>query len=155
MILNIDLESNVPINQQLYESVVVGIATGALKAGCRLPSTRELAKQFGINFHTVNKAYSRLCNDGFIRLSRRIGAVILKDGVAPLEDEAFLDDLRRRLRLVLAEATAHGISSDEALLECQRILHSFREKPFIDSGRSYAKINTIVPGEEMMKRIDR
>lgn len=123
--MSVDLDSDVPINQQLYEQIVDAVATGVLGVGSRLPSTRQLAEQFGINFHTVNKAYSRLHQQGFIRLSRRTGAVVLRDGSA-LPDDGFVEEWRHRLRPILAEAAAHGLPTDEVFGECQKILRAFR-----------------------------
>lgn len=60
MILLIDLESDVPLYQQLRDRVVEAIAAGQLRAGDSLPSTRQLASDLGINFHTVNKGYDEL-----------------------------------------------------------------------------------------------
>ena len=40
---------------------------------------RQLADEIGINMHTVNKAYSVLKQEGFLRLDRRRGAVIALD----------------------------------------------------------------------------
>ena len=40
---------------------------------------RQLADDIGINMHTVNKAYSVLKQEGFVKLDRRRGAVISLD----------------------------------------------------------------------------
>ena len=37
---------------------------------------RQLADSIGINMHTVNKAYSVLRQEGFVKLDRRKGAVV-------------------------------------------------------------------------------
>ena len=57
MILDVDLTSEVPIYQQIRDRIVEAIATGEAAVGSGLPSTRQLAVDLGINFHTVNKAY--------------------------------------------------------------------------------------------------
>ena len=66
----IDVTSEVALYQQLFDRVVEGIASGELVAGDQLPSTRQLAADFGINFHTVRKAYDLLRQQGLIRLTR-------------------------------------------------------------------------------------
>src|SRR5204862_5475172 len=71
MILNVDLTSEVPIYQQLRDRIVEAIADGVLTEGSSLPATRALAADFGINFHTVNKAYDLLRQQGLIRLNRK------------------------------------------------------------------------------------
>ena len=76
MILNVDLASEVPIYQQIRDRIVEAIADGVLTEGSPLPATRALAADFGINFHTVNKAYDLLRQQGLIRLNRKTGAVV-------------------------------------------------------------------------------
>ena len=40
---------------------------------------RQLAESIGINMHTVNKAYTVLKQEGFVKVDRRRGAVIAID----------------------------------------------------------------------------
>ena len=51
--------------------IIVGIATNRLKEGESLPSVRQLAESIGINMHTVNKAYTVLKQEGFVKVDRR------------------------------------------------------------------------------------
>ena len=53
MILDLDPQSPVPLYQQLVEQVRGMIALGALKAGDRLPTVRDLAVQARINRNTA------------------------------------------------------------------------------------------------------
>ena len=79
MILTLDMSSDVPIYQQIYDGIILGIASGKLPEGESLPSVRQLAVEIGVNIHTVNKAYNLLRQDGFIQMWRREGAVIYPD----------------------------------------------------------------------------
>ncbi|MBT1001992.1 GntR family transcriptional regulator [Paenarthrobacter sp. DKR-5] len=121
MILNIDLASAVPIYQQLRDQVVEAIADGELAEGSSLPPIRTLAADFGINFHTVNKAYDLLRKEGLIRLNRKTGAVV----AASAADPPFAADWTARARTLLAEAVARGLSADEVLATCRSVLDSF------------------------------
>ncbi|HJP80678.1 MAG TPA: GntR family transcriptional regulator [Pseudonocardiaceae bacterium] len=121
MILNVDLASEVPIYQQLRDRIVEAIADGVLIEGSSLPATRALAADFGINFHTVNKAYDQLRQQGLIRLNRKTGAVV----IATEADAAFRADWAARARTLLAEAVAKGLSADEILRTCRSVLDSF------------------------------
>ena len=76
----------------------MGIATDMLREGDMLPSVRQMAETVGINMHTVNKAYTVLKQDGFIRLGRR-GAVIAVDA----DKAQAIVKMRKRLRIVLAK----------------------------------------------------
>ncbi|MFK4299638.1 DNA-binding transcriptional MocR family regulator [Arthrobacter sp. GAS37] len=64
MILNVDLASEVPIYQRLRDRIVMGSPRACWPRVSSLPATRTLAADFGINFHTVNKAYDLLRQQG-------------------------------------------------------------------------------------------
>src|SRR3984893_15648263 len=102
MILNVDLASEVPIYQQLRDRIVEAIAEGVLTAGSTLPATRALAADFGINFHTVNRAYDLLRQQGLIRLNRKTGAVVTPTIAGP----PFRGGSTAHARSLLAEAVA-------------------------------------------------
>jgi GntR family transcriptional regulator len=122
MILNVDLASEVPIYQQLRDQIVEAIADGVLTEGSALPATRALGADFGINFHTVNKAYDLLRRQGLIRLNRKTGAVVTQ----AVADPSFLQaQWTPRARILLAEAIAKGLSAEEVLATCRSVLDSF------------------------------
>ena len=70
MYIVIDFNSDEAIYMQLRNQIIMGIATEQIKEGDTLPSVRQLAEEIGINMHTVNKAYSVLKQEGFIKLDR-------------------------------------------------------------------------------------
>ena len=41
-----------------------------------LPSVEQMADEIGINMHTVNKAYTILRQEGFVKVDRRQGAFV-------------------------------------------------------------------------------
>ena len=128
MLLNIDLTGVVPIYQQIRDQVVEAIATGQLVEGSGLPSTRQLAVDIGVNFHTVNKGYDLLRQQGLLRLNRKSGAVVARDPQSGRPEAGFQDAWRTRLRTLLAEAVAHGINHQAVLDTCQDVLGSFAER---------------------------
>src|SRR6185437_12036894 len=85
---------------------------GVLTEGSPLPPIRALAADFGINFHTVNKAYDLLRQQGLIRLNRKTGAVV----TATVADSPFHEEWTARARTLLAEAVA----KDYRLTRCSR-----------------------------------
>ena len=121
MILTVDLDSEAPIYQQLRDQIVEAIADGVLTEGSSLPSTRALAADFGINFHTVNKAYDLLRQQGLIRLNRKTGAVVALTDAGP----PFRAEWAARARTLLAEAVARGVPPEEVLEACRAVLESF------------------------------
>lgn len=73
-VINIDFNSDEAIYVQLINQIILGIATSKIQEGDYLPSVRELAEYIGINMHTVNKAYSILKQEGYVKLDRRRGS---------------------------------------------------------------------------------
>jgi GntR family transcriptional regulator len=109
-------DSIVPVYQQIRNRIVEAIAAGELPTGSALPSTRQLAVDLGINFHTVNKAYGLLRREGLLRIGPKAGAVVQRDAAGAPPRPGWKQDWAGRLRTLLAEAAAQGLSSDTARL---------------------------------------
>ena len=58
--------SEIPLYRQLAEQIASQIRTGQLERGERLPPTRELAGQLGLNRTTISAAYELLEAEGLI-----------------------------------------------------------------------------------------
>jgi GntR family transcriptional regulator len=125
--LTLDLDSDVPIYQQIRDRIVEAIAGRQAREGDPLPSTRQLAADFGINFHTVNKAYDLLRQQGVIRINRKSGAVVRRDADTGPPEAPFVDDWEERMRVLLAEATVHGMDRQDVLRRCEARLIGFEE----------------------------
>ncbi|WP_329080721.1 MULTISPECIES: GntR family transcriptional regulator [unclassified Streptosporangium] len=125
MQLTLDLDSEVPIYQQIRDRIVEAIADGVLVAGAALPSTRQLGVDLAINFHTVNKAYDLLRQEGFIRINRKSGAVVRRDPLSGPPEATFPDEWQSRLRTLLAEAVAQGLHPQEVQQRVDTVLDSF------------------------------
>ena len=109
MILEVDFNSEEALYIQLRNQIIVGIATNRLKEGESLPSVRQLAESIGINMHTVNKAYTVLKQEGFVKVDRRRGAVTAIDA----DRISDLEQMRESLRVILARASCRNISREE------------------------------------------
>lgn len=109
VMIEIDFQSDEAIYIQLRNQIILGIATSSLQEGEALPSVRQLADDIGVNMHTVNKAYSVLRQEGFLRLDRRKGAVIALD----VDKMQAMEELRNDLRVSLAKASCKNITEDE------------------------------------------
>ena len=127
MIIEIDTQSPLPIYEQLRNQVVLGIARRELVPGEPLPSVRRLGADLGINFHTVNKGYATLCDEGYIYMDRRRGAVVAERTVSSDTREAFESMLKRKLTLSAAEAVCHGIETGEFALMCAECFDKAKE----------------------------
>ena len=91
MIIEIDFNSNEALYMQLRNQIIMGIATSQFHEGDSLPSVRQLADTIGINMHTVNKAYTVLKQEGYVKVDRRKGAVIALD----VDRMRAVDELRK------------------------------------------------------------
>ncbi len=109
MIIEIDFNSDEALYMQLRNQIILGIATSRFHAGDQLPSVRQLAEEIGINMHTVNKAYTVLKQEGYVKVDRRRGAVICID----IDRMETLAQLERELRVVLAKSICKNISKEE------------------------------------------
>jgi len=109
MVIEIDFNSDEAIYVQLCNQIILGIATSQFREGEQLPSVRQLADTIGINMHTVNKAYSILQQEGFVKIDRRRGAIIAID----LNKLEALREAHDMLSVVLARAICKGVSKDE------------------------------------------
>jgi GntR family transcriptional regulator len=134
MLIDIDPDSESPLYQQLRDQVVRAIAEGSLKPGEALASVRQLAGQFGINSATVGKGYDLLRQEGLVRTSRRSGSVVARGPAGP-PTPGFSTGWADRLRTLLAEAVAHGMSEQDIRDATDIVLAEFVARR-ADSGRS-------------------
>lgn len=102
-------ESEEALYVQLCNQIIRGIATETLHEGDSLPSVRQLADEIGINMHTVNKAYSVLKQEGFLRLDRRRGAVIALD----MDKLRAMDEMKDDLALIVARGICGDVGRDQ------------------------------------------
>jgi len=70
-----------------------------------------MAKNLGVNLHTINKAYNQLKADGLLTIDRRIGAVVnsLTQGTTPQQKE----NLLKKLKPILAKTICLGLVKNE------------------------------------------
>lgn len=109
MIIELDFNSDEALYIQLRNQIIVGIATTRLKEGDTLPSVRQLADMIGINMHTVNKAYTVLKQEGYVKVDRRKGAIIAVD----IDKMRAVEDMKKELRVLLAKGSCKNISRQE------------------------------------------
>src|SRR5437763_13995568 len=77
----LDPAAEAPLYRQLSEQIAAEIRGGRLDRGERLPATRELAGQLGLNRTTVSAAYGLLESEGLI--SGQVGRGSFVTGGAP------------------------------------------------------------------------
>ena len=121
MIIEIDFNSEEALYLQLTNQIILGIATARFQEGDTLPSVRQLADDIGINMHTVNKAYTVLKQEGFVKVDRRKGAVIALD----VNRMKALQEMNEELRNAFAKAICKGISKEEVHQMVEEIYEEF------------------------------
>ena len=109
MMIEIDFNSDEALYMQLRNQIIVGIATSQFREGDSLPSVRQLAEVIGINMHTVNKAYTVLKQEGYVKVDRRRGAVIAVD----VDKMQAFEELKKELQVILAKSSCKNISREE------------------------------------------
>ena len=109
MIIKIDFNSDEAIYMQITNQIIMGIAKRQICDGDQLPSIRNMADEIGINMHTVNKAYSVLKQEGFVKVDRRRGVIIAVD----IDKLQAMEMIQKELRVLLAQASCKNISREE------------------------------------------
>jgi DNA-binding transcriptional regulator YhcF (GntR family) len=109
MIIKIDFNSEEALYLQLRNQIIMGIATAQLCEGDSLPSVRQLAESVGINMHTVNKAYTVLKQEGYLRVDQRKGAIV---AIADDHHET-LREIKRGLQILLARCRCKSVTKEE------------------------------------------
>lgn len=131
MIVRIDFNSDEAIYVQLRNQIIIGIASSEIREGDNLPSVRELAENIGINMHTVNKAYSILKQEGYLKLDRRKGAVIAVDA----DQYKATMELMEELKVLLAKAICRNIPCEEVHRLVDTIYEGYTGESSQEEGR--------------------
>lgn len=71
-----NLSDDRPIYLQLMDTITLAITSGALPAGSRLPSVRELASEAGVNPNTMQRALAELERSGLLYSQRTAGRFV-------------------------------------------------------------------------------
>jgi GntR family transcriptional regulator len=121
LIVTIDFNSDEAFYIQLRNQIIFGIASAEIREGDNLPSVRELAENVGINMHTVNKAYTILKQEGYVKLDRRKGAIIAVNA----DKLQAIEELMNDLKVILAKAVCKNISCDEVHEIVSKIFYDF------------------------------
>lgn len=74
-----EFDNERPIYMQLVQRLRVGIVSGELPPGSRLPSVRELAVRAKVNPNTVQRALGELEEDGLLFTERTNGKFVALD----------------------------------------------------------------------------
>jgi GntR family transcriptional repressor for pyruvate dehydrogenase complex len=136
--------------EQICSHIRAQIASGALKAGDRLPSERELAVQFGVSRNALREALRSLENAGLVVIGRGgLGGAVISDGASRLFTQS-LQDMVHLGRISLLDLTEiRSILMTQAIqLACER----GKEEDFALLDVNIALTETYLRGDEFEER---
>jgi DNA-binding transcriptional regulator YhcF (GntR family) len=102
MRLRLNRSSPTPLYHQIVQAIRWRIGTGELRAGDALPTVRDAADGWGVNYHTVRRAYQELAQLGWIETVQGAGTTVA--AAPPLDAAGPEDDLEHWLDDVVATA---------------------------------------------------
>ena len=127
MILVVDPHSGIPVYRQLVEQIRFHVASGLLKSGDPIPSTRALSARLGINPMTISKAFGLLEEEGV--LTRRPGRPhVVSTRPGPEVRSTRTEQLEQALRPVATKARQLDIDPDAAVQLFRRLLDDNDER---------------------------
>ena len=102
--------SEVPVREQLVTQIMLGIVSGDLQVGKRLPSTKEISNRFGVHSNTVSGAYQKLAEQGWLEFRKGSGFYVRE-----VESENLNADLKfeKLVHEFFQNAVNLGFSADE------------------------------------------
>lgn len=111
------------VAESLRDRIVTGLHVGRYVGGERLPSTRALAAEFGVNERVVLAALRQVADEGFIALKPRSGAYVVPPHPA---GGGSLPDLGVWLVNMLVQARARGLAPTQVSEYVRRCLETRR-----------------------------
>jgi GntR family transcriptional regulator len=111
---------DVPVREQLATQIMLGIISNDLKAGERLPSTRDLSRRLGIHANTVSAVYRSLEDRGWLRYRQGSGVYVAEASIGNGQDgRRSLDEI---IAAFLGESRQSGYDLEEIRTGLQRWL---------------------------------
>ena len=113
------IDDNIPIYVQIMNSVKEAIAAGELRPSDRVPSVRELARDFEVNPNTMQRALNELEREGLLVSERTSGRFVTADR-----------ELIEQLKNEMAAETADNFRREMAALgfSDEEMIDFFRER---------------------------
>lgn len=77
--LEVDRESSLNLQTQVFEQIRGMILAGQLRSGQRLPGSRHLCQQLQVSRITITLALARLADEGYIETARSVGTFVSRE----------------------------------------------------------------------------
>jgi DNA-binding transcriptional regulator YhcF (GntR family) len=124
--IRIDTASPRPLEDQIATALRQALARRDVGPGDELPSVRQLARDLGVHWNTVARAYRRLADEGLL-LVRRGRGVVVRGQTGP-QARVARGGLRDKFSEVIAAGVLGGLSRDEIARLFKEALAGFGER---------------------------
>jgi GntR family transcriptional regulator len=125
--IQLDPASPVALYLQISEQIRRLVAIGALRAGDRLPTIRELAARTRVNRNTAARAIQQLESEGIVRT--RVGqGTFVADGAARAGRERLGQVVDAAIDRLLVEARTVGVPLEELGRRVGKRIERFRRE---------------------------
>lgn len=78
--------SEVSIHEQITTQIVLGVVSGDLSIGQKLPGTREIARRYSVHANTVANAYRKLAEQGWLEFRKGSGFYVREAKTETIEN---------------------------------------------------------------------
>jgi GntR family transcriptional regulator len=112
MFVRIERDSSVPISRQLADQIRAQCLSGALTAGARIPSVRQLARDLAVNQNTVLRVYERLTAEKLLEVRHGDGTFV-SDTVPTWRLKRQRERLAEEWQRLVHEGRMLGLTDDE------------------------------------------
>lgn len=122
-----DFTDRIPIYVQVQDAIIKKIILGDYKPGDKIPSIKDLAKDFKINANTVSKSLTDLETQGILETRRGMGTYIVED--KEMIEETVDKYIGPRVSDIIREFEMLGINK-------QRLIELVKEKTDDDNSKN-------------------
>jgi GntR family transcriptional regulator len=129
MLIVVDPHSGVPVYRQIMDQIRFHVASGLVKPGDELPSTRALSSELGVNPMTISKAYSFLEREGVIEHRPGRPLVVREFGEDRDIQSRKTEQLCETLAPIITSIRQLGIEKDRAIQVFSQMLGEESENP--------------------------
>ncbi|MBH5318462.1 GntR family transcriptional regulator [Paenibacillus sp. GSMTC-2017] len=113
-----EFNSKEPIYSQIVDYYKKQIASGDFPPGAAMPPRRDLAKTFGVNPNTVQRAFKEMEDNGWITTLRGSGSIVTENSEIILAlQRSILDELSSQFVIEMKTLRA----SDEEILQMVKL----------------------------------
>ncbi len=135
--------TEVPLRDQLVRQISLGVLSGEIGPGEKLPSVRAMARRFKLHRNTVNAAYRQLKEEKWVHSRRGSGVYVSSSSFSNCREETSglqSGQLETLMSQLLVYAKRSGVADEELIRLFEKALHRPQELVFIESDTELARI---------------